>query len=162
MHFAESSSSSDFSSLSHSHDGSGQCSPKVDGIIGLAPASAPAFDSTVHRNHSRLSPAANFQCFVCGQCLNERDYQRHIAKWVLKAFNVMRGIRKKIRKNSCRGIIDVNDPVLKTFPGSLQERVEALVNYLNGHLHGGALDALSPLGSGRHLQINSIIASLSC
>jgi len=99
---------------------------------------------------------------VCGQCLNERDYQRHIAKWVSKAINFSRGIRKKIRKNSCQGIIDVNHPVLKTFPGSLQDRVEALVNMLNGHLHGGALDALSPHGSGRHLQINSIIASLSC
>jgi hypothetical protein len=43
----------------------------------------------------------------------------------------------------------------------LQERVEALVNYLNGHLHGGALDALSPLDSGRHLLINNIIAELS-
>ena len=160
MHFAESSSSSDFSSLSHSHDGSGQCSPKVDGIIGSAPGSAPAFDTTVHRNHSRLSPAANFQCFVCGQCLNERDYQRHIAKWVSKAIKVMRGICK-IRKNSCPGIIDVNHPVLKTFPGSLKDRVEALVNMLNGQLHGGALDALSPLGSGRHLLINNIIAQLS-
>ena len=152
---SESTSSSNFSSLSHSHDGSGASSPRIDGIIG----SAPAIDGTAIRIQPRLSPASNFQCFLCGQKLNERDYQRHIQKWVAKADTAMRGICKR-RKNACPGIFDVNHPVLKTFAGCLKERVQLLVNLLDGNLHGGALDALSPEGSGRHVLINNLIYEL--
>ena len=103
----------------------------------------------------RISPPKKFVCFVCGKPYNERDYQRHIQGFEKKAKRAMAGVFKT-KKGNCPGIMHMSHPILKRFPGeTLDQRVKQMCSDLCGLCHGGALDALSAEGSGRHIDVNA-------
>lgn len=107
----------------------------------------------------RISPPKNFICFVCGKSYNERDYHRHIDNFVNKAQRAMQGVIK-CKKGSCPGIMHISHPILRRFAGTLEQRVQSMSADLGSLCHGGALDALSPQGSGRHVDVNARVQYL--
>ena len=108
----------------------------------------------------RISPPKTFHCFVCGRPFNERDFQRHIEGFVKKANKAMAGVFKT-KKGCCPGIWNMSHPILRRFPGdNLGQRVERLCANISSLCHGGALDALSAEGSGRHHDVNARVQFL--
>ncbi len=72
-----------------------------------------------------------------------------------KAQKVMSGVFKT-KKGSCPGIMHMSHPILKKFPGNqLDQRVQNMCANISSLCHGGALDALSAEGSGRHIDVNA-------
>jgi hypothetical protein len=137
-----------------------------DGSSPFSIASAPGNEDPPHHYsalpatneplpHRRISPPKTFVCFVCGRPYNERDYQRHIEGFVKKAEKAMTGVFKT-KKGTCPGIMHMNHPILKRFPGTyLDQRVRNMCADISSLCHGGALDALSAEGSGRHINVNA-------
>jgi len=102
----------------------------------------------------RRSPPKVFVCPVCQKLFNEKDFDRHVSSWTEKVGKV--GV---VRSDTCAGIRDEDDPLLQRFPhGTLSERVSCVVTYIRSLVHPGAYDAMSPEGSGRHLNVAQAIA----
>lgn len=150
--------SSSFSSLSSSAGSS----PHSTGADGYAPGTEhdPLLAANELAQRPRISPPKKFHCFVCGRPYNERDYQRHIEGFVKKAQRAMQGVFKT-KKGSCPGIMHISHPILRRFPGDqLDQRVQRMCSDLGALCHGGALDALSAEGSGRHIDVNARVQYL--
>ena len=103
---------------------------------------------------TKLAPPKVFRCPCCPAILNEKDFGRHVEKWVDK-------LGKRVASGDCPGIQDEHHPLLQQFrDGSLQDRVSACSRDIRSLLHPGAYDALSPEGSGRHVIVAQRIAEL--
>ncbi len=126
--------------------------PGVEVSSGIIPPPSTVYEPS---QRPRISPPKTFLCFVCGRPFNERDFQRHIEGFVKKAKKAMAGVFKT-KKGSCPGIWQASHPILRRFPGeNLDQRVEHLCANITSLCHGGALDALSAEGSGRHHDVNA-------
>ena len=107
------------------------------------------------RKKLRLSPPQVFQCPVCPQVLNEKDFSRHVKEWVHKV-----GTRV-VGSGHCPGIQDENHPLLAHFSsGDLTARVRSLTASIRSLIHPGAYDTMRPEGSGRHIDVANHIAAL--
>jgi hypothetical protein len=107
------------------------------------------------RKKLRLSPPQVFQCPVCPQVLNEKDFSRHVKDWVEKV-----GTRV-VASGHCPGIQDENHPLLIHFTsGDLKARVRSLSADIRSLVHPGAYDTMRPEGSGRHIDVANRIAAL--
>jgi len=100
------------------------------------------------------APPANFDCPFCSHRYNEKDFDRHVHKWIGKE-------NTPIKNGSCPGIRDPNCPLLQTFAGNHGERVQLLVSDIRSLLRPGAYDSMSPTGSGRHVNVAARFAALS-
>ena len=104
----------------------------------------------------KVSPPKVFECPVCHDRLNEKDFDRHIFAWTAKVDKT--GV---VRCDSCAGIRDVNHPLLQRYPhGTLAQRVSCVVTCIRSLLHPGAYDAMSAEGSGRHILVAERVAWL--
>jgi hypothetical protein len=91
----------------------------------------------------KVFPPKVFECPVCHDRLNEKDFDRHIFAWTAKVDKT--GV---VRCDSCAGIRDVNHPLLQRYPhGTLAQRVSSVVTCIRSLLHPGAYDAMSAEGS---------------
>ena len=105
---------------------------------------------------SKPSPPKNFRCPLCPSLTNEKDFDRHVEKWIGK-------VHKKgpVKSGCCPGIRDPNHPLLQYFTvGSIDDRVGALVADIRSLVHPGAYDSLSPEGSGREIVVAARFAEL--
>jgi len=99
---------------------------------------------------ARVSPPRNFECPICHQFFNEKDFDRHISSWIAKC----RTGANVVKAGHCAGIRDLSHPLLDHFDGeSLDERVTQLVLDVRSLMHPGAYDAMSAQGSGRHVDV---------
>ncbi len=104
----------------------------------------------------RPSPPKNFQCPVCLQLMNEKDFDRHVKAWIAKCENT-----GPVKSGHCGGIRDPRHPLLSRFPyGSFIDRVRALVSDIRSLIRPGAYDSLSSEGSGRHIFVARRFAEL--
>jgi hypothetical protein len=92
-----------------------------------------------------VSPPRLFQCPACGAMFNEKDFDRHVAHWIVKSDQ-----SAPVKDNTCAGFRDGAHPFLAHYVGSHMVRVGLLVAEIRSMLHPGAYDSLSPNGSGRH------------
>ena len=101
-------------------------------------------------------PAKVFRCPTCPAVLNERDFDRHLKAWIVKAAAIDRAASK-----NCPGIRSASHPFLSHFPGGdFQSQVLRLVSHLRSLLRPGSNSANSPVGSGRHLSFAARILEL--
>ncbi len=103
-----------------------------------------------------VSPPRLFQCPACVAMFNEKDFDRHVANWIVKSEQ-----SAPVKDNTCAGIRDSAHPFLSHYTGSHMERVGLLVAEIRSMLHPGAYDSLSPNGSGRHLFVARRFETLS-
>lgn len=125
-------------------------SPLASSSSGLLSSSASSSSACeVGSGIIKQSPPKVFQCPICLQMLNEKDFDRHVFSWIGKSHKV-----SPVKHGRCSGIRDSRHPLLQQFPhGTLSERVVALVTDIRSYLRPGAYDALGPQGSGRHVSV---------
>jgi hypothetical protein len=128
-----------------------------------APLSDPAESSSSSSNAKRarlsasVSPPAYYQCPQCHQWYNEKDFDRHVSHWIVKSAQI-----GPVKPKSCPGIRDPCHNFLSHFDGETHiARVTQLVLDIRSMLRPGAYDALSPKGSGRHVNIGHRFQFLS-
>lgn len=115
-----------------------------------APSSA---GSSIVNSPTVLRPPANFECPVCNRRYNEKDFDRHVQKWIGRE-------SLPLKAGSCPGIRDPHDPLLQSLPGNHSERVQKLVSDVRTLIRPGAYDSMSSLGSGRHVHVAARFAQL--
>lgn len=103
-----------------------------------------------------VSPPRVFKCPACCEMFNEKDFDRHVANWLVKSEQT--GL---VKDNSCAGFRDIDHPFLSHYTGTRMERVALLVAEIRSMLHPGAYDSMSPHGSGRHLSVAHRFEALS-
>ncbi len=54
-----------------------------------------------------VSPPRVFQCPACGEMFNEKDFDRHVAKWIVKSEQT-----GPVKDNTCAGFRDSSHPFL--------------------------------------------------
>jgi hypothetical protein len=122
--------------------------------------SSSATSGSVHSSRGspggkKLAPPKCFVCPCCKKPKNEKSFDRHVGGWIGKVG------RTQWRSGQCRGIQDIDHPLLSTFSdGSLADRVRCVVHDIRSLLHPGAYDANSPEGSGRHVAVAARLAVL--
>jgi hypothetical protein len=129
--------------------GSSLLSPVSYPSLRASPARAQGISKRSRPGSNSASPPKCFQCPLCLQFCNEKDFDRHVLNWIEKSQQT--GV---IRAGCCGGIRDHDHPLLHRFPGLHHvDRVTALVNHIRSLLHPGAYDSLSAQGSGRHVVV---------
>ena len=130
---------------------SGGCSPKSSGHSSIT-----GVNGNTGTKKPKPGPPKVFRCPVCPELLNEKDFARHIGNWVDKVDK-----DEIVRSHVCPGVRDPNHPLLQRFPGgNLSERVQCLVRDIRSLVRPGAYDAMSPEGSGRHIDVEHRITFL--
>ena len=129
-----------------------EISTRSSSLHSSAPSSAGSSNVSSPTLH-RAAPPANFECPVCPRKYNEKDFDRHVFKWIGRE-------SIPFKHGSCPGIRDPNDPLLQRFVGTHAQRVVGLVTDIRAILHPGAYDSMSPTGSGRHVNVTARISEL--
>ena len=128
----------------------GEISSRSASLPTTAPSSA---DSSNVGSPTFRPPPANFECPLCLHKYNEKDFDRHVHKWIGRE-------SVPLKSGSCSGIRDPNHPLLQEFAGNHAEKVQSLVTDIRSILRPGAYDSMSPTGSGRNVVVAARFAAL--
>jgi len=109
-----------------------------------------------------LAAAAHFRCPTCPSSkapLTEKSFNKHILAWKKKV-RVGVGASRKVKSGSCPGIRCLDHPLVAGLSGSIEERVDQVVDHTMSLLSPGASAAHTPSGTGNFRQVQAYFDQL--
>ena len=118
-----------------------------------APGTGSAANANAGLHGQPPAAAAHFFCPACPSSkapLTEKSFNKHILAWKKKAVSV-----RKMKPGSCPGIRSLEHPLVAGLQGTVQERVDTVVNHTKSLLTPGASAAHTPAGSGNFQRVEA-------